>query len=144
MAYQLTNTSFIVRIGDGAYIPPDPANRDYAEYLAWLASGNTPDPADVTPFADLKEAYLVQVRETRERILNRLAGIGAAAIVSGDTVMQQAFVSARQSLLYIMADADVAAATDIDGLKAAVLAAYRNIVASAPAAIVDAFNTVDE
>jgi hypothetical protein len=29
---------------DGAFIPPDPANRDYQEYLTWLDQGNTPDP----------------------------------------------------------------------------------------------------
>ena len=27
-------------------IPDDPANRHYEEYLAWVAEGNTPDPAD--------------------------------------------------------------------------------------------------
>lgn len=36
----------IKRIADNAFIPFDPANIDYQEYLAWLEQGNTPLPAD--------------------------------------------------------------------------------------------------
>jgi hypothetical protein len=36
----------IKRIADNAFIPFDPANSDYAEYLKWLDEGNTPLPAD--------------------------------------------------------------------------------------------------
>ena len=39
-------TNHIVRKEDNAYIPFDPDNRDYQAYLAWVAEGNTPDPAD--------------------------------------------------------------------------------------------------
>lgn len=36
----------IKRIADNAFIPFDPQNTDYAEYLKWLEAGNTPLPAD--------------------------------------------------------------------------------------------------
>jgi hypothetical protein len=43
-------SQFIKRIADNAFIPFDPANTDYAEYLKWLAEGNEPLPAE-TPDA---------------------------------------------------------------------------------------------
>lgn len=44
--YKLTNSSSITRLSDGASIPTDPSNTDYAAYLVWLSEGNTPTPAD--------------------------------------------------------------------------------------------------
>ncbi|MBI5435955.1 MAG: hypothetical protein HY937_02395 [Nitrosomonadales bacterium] len=45
--YRLTqNQNTIIRISDNANIPADPANKDYQEYQAWVAAGNTPLPAD--------------------------------------------------------------------------------------------------
>ena len=45
MTYQLTQGDTILRLTDNAFIPPDPANTDYAAYLAWVEEGNTPEPA---------------------------------------------------------------------------------------------------
>ena len=37
---------FIIRLSDNVWIPLDPANISYQEYLAWLAEGNEPLPPD--------------------------------------------------------------------------------------------------
>ena len=47
--YKLTNSTTIIRIEDNAFIPMDPANTDYAQYLIWLSEGNEPEPADIIP-----------------------------------------------------------------------------------------------
>ena len=39
-------TDQIKRISDGAWIPFDEENKDYQDYLAWVAEGNTPAEAD--------------------------------------------------------------------------------------------------
>ena len=36
----------VKRLADNAFIPFDPANTDYQEFLKWLAEGNTPVGAD--------------------------------------------------------------------------------------------------
>lgn len=39
----------IFRLSDNAFIPFDPDNTDYQQYLKWLEEGNTPLPADPQP-----------------------------------------------------------------------------------------------
>ena len=42
MPYTLNTLGGIVRDSDGAFIPQDPQNTDYASYLLWVSQGNTP------------------------------------------------------------------------------------------------------
>jgi len=45
-AFEGQEVHCIKRLADNAFIPFDPANVDYQEYLKWLSEGNQPLPAD--------------------------------------------------------------------------------------------------
>lgn len=47
--YKLTQADSVIRVEDGAVIPADLHNADYAAFLLWVDAGNTPEPADVPP-----------------------------------------------------------------------------------------------
>ena len=72
--YQLTQSSGVTR-ADGACIPADTENTDYAAYLAWVAEGNTPEPADPIPEPSIQsqitalERAQLMPRATREFML---------------------------------------------------------------------------
>lgn len=42
----LGEISVVERLADNAFIPLDPANTDYQQYLKWLEEGNEPLPAE--------------------------------------------------------------------------------------------------
>lgn len=78
--YKLTNHNSIIRLADNASIPADPANRDYAAYLEWLAASanNIPEPADLTPnprIGEIKNRLsqidIESIRAIRAKQLNR-------------------------------------------------------------------------
>ena len=100
MTYQLIeNSKQIKRIADGASIPTDPGNRDYAEYVAWLAAGNTVKPVDVpTPVqveaaasnaakAELASLDLQSIRLMREYIAARADAPAALKMQEAQAVM---------------------------------------------------------
>jgi hypothetical protein len=96
----------------------------------------------VMSYSQIAADYLDTVRITRESILNRISGIGFAAMADGDTATVDGIVTARQALLDITHAPGVLAATDGDELKTAVLAVYKAIASAAPASIRSAFNAV--
>jgi hypothetical protein len=77
--YQLTDTSSILRLSDGAFIPADPANSDYAAYLRWAAAGNEalpyvppapPVPTVVSRFQALAALHLAGVLPHVESLMS--------------------------------------------------------------------------
>ena len=41
-----TQSTCVCRLSDGAWIPFDPMNSDYQEFLRWCEAGNEPLPPD--------------------------------------------------------------------------------------------------
>lgn len=61
--FRMTDMDTIVRVSDGATIPNDPANRDRAEFDAWIAAGGVPEPYIVPapePAAFLSQDLMAQ------------------------------------------------------------------------------------
>ena len=73
--YKLTNGSSIQRLADNAFIPPDPANTDYAAYLKWLEEGNTPDDADPVPEPVVATPTVEELQAQLAAISSQLAAL---------------------------------------------------------------------
>lgn len=94
MAYKLISVG-VMRIEDGAFIPPDNANTDWRAYQKWIADGNTPLPQDPPPPPTQDE-----IDATAAKTYGKLAAL------KGMTPAQvQAWVDANVSTLADVKDA---------------------------------------
>lgn len=57
----------VVRLEGGGCIPKDERNSDWRDYLAWLAAGNTPEPA-ITP-EELEAKQKADEEAAREKLI---------------------------------------------------------------------------
>ena len=77
----------ITDAGQQLLIPKDPANTHYQEYLAWLAQGNTPEPAEDTNTWE-------HVRLKRDALIRE----SDWTMIPGCTVDQAQWAAYRQTL----------------------------------------------
>lgn len=82
--YKLTNTTSIERIADGAIIPNDPMNSDYASYLRWVEEGNAAE-----PYVEPSKPIPTQVSMVQARLALLEAG-HLDAVEAGVTSMPKA------------------------------------------------------
>lgn len=88
-------------------------------------------------------AYLVEVRDLREKLLNRISGIATAALCTTDQATVDAYIAARQRLLDITKVPAALAATTRQELEAAIKAEYVSIVTTTAAVLRTAFYQVE-
>jgi hypothetical protein len=83
--YQLNAAGSIIRLEDGAIIPPDENNSDYKQYQSWVESDNVAQPADVlTPTqAQLDYDRYIRRAQAKDKILAEFASENMSRIRAG-------------------------------------------------------------
>lgn len=82
----------VQRSSDGAMIPPDPENLDYAAYLQWLSEGNVPEPYIAPQLPPITVSrYQFKVGLTKAGIRTQ---VEAAVAASADQDVKDAYAEA--------------------------------------------------
>ena len=91
--YKLTN-GWPQHIDSGAFVNPD----SHPDYLAWLAAGNTPEPADPPPPPGVPQA--VTMRQARLALLaaGKLGQVAAAIAAMPSPAKEQASIEWEYSI----------------------------------------------
>lgn len=137
--YKLINEHCVLAVAGGLEVristfdtPEFPnTNPDYLAYKAWLVAGGVPEPADASSIAALLEQAKDDLRELRKPMLDAVNGIGWRASMTGNITLANEAVALADALLDITADSALNAATNYDDMRAAGVAAYKRIAATA-------------
>jgi len=92
MTYTLTASSSIVRDSDGATIPADPSNRDYADFLAWKDAGGAPTALARPPAPDLVDEFVAAATALLEEVATGMTYTNSATLIGwqGSAIPQYA------------------------------------------------------
>jgi hypothetical protein len=140
--YRLTDTSTIVRLADGAFIPADPGNSDYQTYLDWVAAGNAPEPV---PVFDWRPQAIADLNTMRAKLLGILSSMQMDYVARDQTANADAVLAAKDGVKVIETAAGVQTAYQTQpGSRAAfdlaVKTRWTEIVSPAPAEVKSDFN----
>ena len=130
--------------------PPKPVQGKFCKFdgSKWSQVDVPAPPVPLVPpvptFAELKAIEFAKYRADREAMLNRLTGIGLAALIAGDTTKTTALATLRQGLLDLPSSPAVAAATTLDALKLTMKQQYSMLIAVLPPALKIDFARVDK
>ena len=128
--YTLT-TDCVIR-SDGARIPFDPLNADYAAYLKWVGEGNTPSTPAAPSVPELILKAKAETRIQRQPVIEILDGLQASALTLGDTAKAQVIETAKQALRDIT-QLNLTDCTTYEQMKVKTMARYAEIASASPA-----------
>jgi restriction endonuclease len=128
--YTLT-TDCVIR-SDGARIPFDPLNADYAAYLKWVGEGNTPSTPAAPSIPEMILRAKAETRIQRQPIIDVLNDLQSSALAKSDQPMALVIETAKQALRDIT-QLNLTDCTTYEQMKVKTMARYAEIASASPA-----------